>query len=192
MGISLAGKKRYILFVVLVIQLIGLVGLAAKYEILWTDLKVAQQNIEANARLSAGMLDNAFSLQKVVVEPKEPAVYLPEFRIKLPYDEVTSSLAYGIREPLDPSDPLEADVRSTLYQEEFELTRVDCSILVRLKLESKPNPYSPHEKASTVNLKDGRTLQVYKSFNEPECQKFWESSIHPETVASVFQKAQSY
>lgn len=132
-----------------------------------------------------------FAQERVVVDVAANAVYLPEFRIKLPYDDVSKTIAYGMRTALGVANP-EGDVTSTVYIPPMHSTQIACFDLVRLKIEAKQSPYNPNEKPTTVSLADGRKLQVYEAMNESECVQSWNQSIKPATIAAEFQKAQSY
>jgi hypothetical protein len=136
--------------------------------------------------------------QRVVVDAVNSTVYLPEFRIKLPYDETSKALAYSIRNydkngkiAVDASNA-EADLTSLNYVHPAPVTTMDCSDLLRIKVELTQKPYNPHEKASTVKLADGRSLQLYEPVNLNECEQSWNISASPDTVLTELKQAQSY
>jgi hypothetical protein len=135
--------------------------------------------------------------ERAVIDPISSSVYLPEFRVKLPYDSVSKTIAYVMRNDIGLGDATvhsapEADLTSIKFVPSDIATKVDCSSFVRLKLEAKPNPYSPHEKAVTVNLGGGKSLQVYETVNVKECQATWNQLISPSDLANELKKAESY
>lgn len=128
----------------------------------------------------------------VVIDPIASVVYIPELRIKLPYNVVTKTIQYSPRMDQKGAETEELDVSSAKYIAPEKMTRVNCSDLVRLKVEAQPSPYNPNEKATSVNLVDGRTLQIYEAINQDECTDSWSTTISPSTLASEFKQAQSY
>lgn len=199
---SLTKSKRLLVIAIIVaVQAIflGLMGL--EYHVLdstvATNFSKSQKTIaESNALLK----NDTYSLlanERPVEDPLNAVVYLPEFRIKLPAYSLTKSIAYSLRDELLETDSNsasgpEADVTSMQYIPPDKMTVMDCSNLVRLKVEDKQHPYNPHEKATSVKLADGRTLQVYEFVNSKECQPSWSESVSPGQMASVFKEAQSY
>jgi hypothetical protein len=153
-----------------------------------------QETVDANRRMATNGLIGSMALEKAVTDPVGQQVYLPEFRIKLPLNSVTKALAYSLRNdvPGSPAGPLEADVTSTKYLPPEGETRIDCSNLVRLKFENQPHPYNAHEKVTSVTLDSGKTLQVYESQNESECENSWNNTVSPAAVAAEFRQARSY
>jgi hypothetical protein len=134
--------------------------------------------------------------ERAVIDPVNSLVYLPEFRIRLPFDDVSKTIAYAMRTngtgDMNADGP-EADVTSIAFPLPDRQTTMDCSNFVRLKLESKPKPYSPHEKTTTIKLTDGQTLQIYEFVNDSECSKYWnQSTVTPASLAAEFLKSKSY
>jgi hypothetical protein len=155
------------------------------------EVKTAQAVSSANASAQG-------QSQKVIATPEGNFVYIPELRLKLPYDPVSKYLAYGIRSDgtgeVFRNNDKEADVTSSRFTPPAKPTRMDCSALARIKIEDKSNAYSPHEKPSSVKLADGRTLWIYEPTGLDECETAWSLSASPSpaAVAAEFQKAQSY
>lgn len=153
----------------------------------------AGTKLEESQRLFAGELQTVLAYERPVVDPLGSLVYIPELRIKLPLNDATKTLLYSMRSDKQISDSAtEADVTSSFFVPPDKQTVMNCSNLVRLKVEAKANPYSPHEKPTSVTLTGGRTLQVYESFNLKECTDAWNNSISPATIAAEFKNAQSY
>lgn len=207
-GVQLTKNKWVLVLVaVLLLQSAGIAILAAKYHSLSQNDRNSDTVSSAHNRLSPQLLSNdiqsVFAAEKVVFNPEDSMVYIPEFKIKLPFDDISKSLAYTMRGYLPAYIPSnaswnhnntvpEADFTSTYYAHLNKTTTMDCGILARIKLEAEPKPYSPHEKPISVKLADGRTLQVYQTINQKECQQSWTSSIAPPAVAGTLIKAQSY
>jgi hypothetical protein len=145
-------------------------------------------------------ISNATSFANTTVDPVNFLVYLPEFRVKLPYNDISKTLAYRLRNfdkngqtvQSDYRQGVEADVTSRIFAQTSAVTVMDCSDLARIKVETKQNPYSPHERAISVKLQDGRTLQIYQVVGSKECQQAWNNSISPGQVTAELEKAQSY
>lgn len=155
-----------------------------------------KSELDASNRELRGDIAEVFSAERVVTDPLKEKVYIPEFRLVLPLNQTTKTIAYKLRtdfkgNPLN-KDQLEADITSTIYAKPDKQTVVDCSELLRIKLEPKAMPYSPHEKPTSLTLSDGRSLQIYESINEKECAQTWDYSMSPETLAEAFIQAEAY
>ena len=189
-----------VLILVLVLQSAGLAWLMVQNHTLSGDVSTLQRtsaskdDLAASQRLLNGSISNVFGAEKPVMDAQTLSVYLPEFKIKLPYNSTTKTIAYTLRNDNNPrsNDPAEADVTSTRYVAPEKETVVDCSDFLRLKIEAAPHTYSPHEKATSVKLADGRTLQIYEAINEAECTQSWNIFISPAALADVFKQAESY
>jgi hypothetical protein len=191
-------KSRFEKIACACLLILGVIVIGLVVALVQTNHKLSKLQDDNRGNYAMAVNKAAYGLaeEKAVIDPITPQVYLPELRIKLPFDSVSKTIAYQMRNvyPGTKMGPgLEADVISTKYVPPPELTRVDCSNFVRLKLEAEPNPYSPHEKPTSVKLADGRTLQVYELVNEPECNSSWYySGISPSMMAQEFTKAQTY
>lgn len=189
-----AKYQKFVMPAVVLVEAVCIVVLALLVHS--TNSKVHDAHALAQqGEITALQANAAARTERVAIDAASDTVYLPEFHIKLPLDSVSSTLTYsmrGINNPATSQSNPEADVTSLLYEPPNIMTRVDCSEEVRLKVEPKQNPYSPHEKPSTVSLADGRQLQIYQSVNQPECQQSWKLLISPQTIAQELQKAQSY
>jgi hypothetical protein len=154
-------------------------------------------NVAETALTRTAMQSMMIANERAVVDPVGSLVYLPEFKIKLPLNDVSKTIAYTMRDngssdSVTPASP-EADVTSFIFPLPGRQTTMDCSKFVRLKLETKPAPYSPHEKATSVKLADGQTLQIYEFVNDHVCAKYWnQSPVKPSALAAEFLKAKSY
>ncbi len=192
-------KFGLVLIIIVAVQLLT-IALVVKND---SDLNNNKKSVAMLNRGLEQLSPNAFdrslaaqpSSQRAVVNPVEAVVYIPEFHIKLPLNEITKTIAYNIRSHGSDSKSAiitEADVSSTLYIQPPTQTRIDCSDYVRLKLEPKASPYNPHEESSTVVLSDSRVLQIYELVNEKECQTSWANSLSPSALAAEFKQAQVY
>lgn len=198
---TLRNKYALACLFLLVLNLVTLGLLAYQNQKQWqrtNDVETKLISRMAQANTSSHARDRAHG---VVWDTGTDFVYLPEFRIKLPFTPVSKSLTYEMRgefdelftgNPSSSSQIPEADLYSTHYIYPQQPATADCGVMVRIKLEAKPDAYSPHEKPSTVKLADGRTLQVYESVDEKSCQRSWDSSVSPSVVAKQLQRAQSY
>ncbi len=169
-----------------------LIGAIIVLSVRTRDLTNQLDALTSSVQLLNNDVNSNFSTEKVVVDPVGAQVFIPELRIKLPLNETTKTIAYGMRTDQNGALLSEADVTSTNYIAPPMMTVMNCSNLVRLKIEPEPNPYSPHEIPSSVTLSDGRTLQVYKSSNIPSCMASWQNSVSPESMAQQFTNATSY
>ena len=145
--------------------------------------------------------NNSLSYQQVTVSPSEKKIYLPRLSLVLPLTTLGTSLvyspdiAYVSRSHLTPSGaPDEASIStfSTAGAPQSQ-TQFDCSSLVRIKFEAKPDPYNPSEVPSgSVALANGKTLQIYASHLKA-CHLEWSMAhVNTDTIASLFKQAQSY
>lgn len=138
----------------------------------------------------------AASQSHVVVSLDDNTVAIPELRVKLPLNAVTTQLTYTVRTPYMPNsnNVAEADI-STIALASFPLPSqpIGCSTSVRVKIEDKPNPYNPHETVrASVKLADGRTLQAY-SYQHDTCdQAFTGTGTDSVGQAEAFREARSY
>jgi hypothetical protein len=154
------------------------------------------EDLAAQKRLLDGQIAFTNAALRPVADKETLMVFLPELRIEVPnyapFIGLGRSLMYSPRDGFRDDTGLETDVHTTYYQYPEHELRIDCGDMVRLKFESTPKPYSPHEKAHTVKLKDGRTLQIYELVNEKECNQSWANSgVNPSQMAELFMQAQS-
>ncbi|HEX8226338.1 MAG TPA: hypothetical protein VF572_00555 [Candidatus Saccharimonadales bacterium] len=175
-------------FLLLVLGYISLRNTQDSYQ---KQLDVMQSNVQA-ASAAAG-------LTRAVVSVTDDAVYIPELRLKLPLNALTTQFTYSVRtgyvgSPVGSSDAAEANISTTtLATYPLPPQPIGCSTSVRLKFEAKPNPYNPHETVrASVQLGDGRTLQAY-SYQHDTCDKaFSLTGTDSKRQAEVFQQAKSY
>lgn len=190
-------KLGLIVILIVAVQLVTLGLMLKNYSLLSETKKsvtIIKQEQATIAATAIGASAQASS-ERVVVDAVGSVVYIPELRIKLPLNDVTRTIAYDTRSfgaNGKPATNPDVDVSSAKYLAPQSETRINCSDFVRLKLEPNPSPYSPHEKPTSVQLSDGRTLQVYESINEKECVQSWAITISPSTLANEFKNAQSY
>ncbi len=183
--------RKYITFKCVVITVIVL--LVAAQVVSGLFIRQANQkikNAELSAQLMQNALDNAFLQQSLSPLPGKNRLYLAELNLSVPLDLTTTSLryAYTLGDPTKQNG--EVRVTSALITDHEEHVK-SCSDMVRLKVEAKPNPYSPDQPLyTTVKLDDGRTLQVYACTTK-ECQFAWQP-MSPQTIAETFKSAKTY
>lgn len=151
--------------------------------------------LAASQNLLSGDITYTWQLERPLLDTDGKTLYFPEFRIRLPFTPLSRTIFYDMRSNTLPygsnTDPAEADILSSAFAG-ADNTVVNCGDMLRIKLESNPNAYSPHEKVSTVHLADGRTLQLYELVNEKECTDAWNNTVSPEMLNDIFKQAQSY
>lgn len=173
--------------------LVGLIGFATLLIFMFVRVNSLDSKLD-RAETKIELLQNNQQGQAghVAVDPLGEKVYIPELKIRLPFTSLAKTFTYSTRTDKDGGSVIEADVSSDLYTYPDRMLVKNCGNLVRLKIEDKQNPYNPHEKPTTVNLVDGRKLQVYEFVNEKSCNDSWSASISPEPVANAFKGAESY
>jgi hypothetical protein len=141
------------------------------------------------------------SYQQVTVSPAEKKIYLPQLNLMLPLTALGTSLVYSpdtayvtgsYKIPSGPPDEASISTFSTASAQQSQ-TQFDCSSLVRIKFEAKPNPYNPSEIPSgSVTLANGKTLQIYANHLK-NCQPEWsQTQVNADAIAALFKQAQSY
>jgi hypothetical protein len=146
-------------------------------------------------------LRNGMDYQQVTVSPSDSKIYLPQLAISLPLTQLGAALVYSphtayvtgsSKTPTGPNDEAAISTFNTASASQSQ-AQFNCSELVRIKLEAKPNAYSPHEIPSgSVSLANGKTLQIYK-IDQKDCQPEWTATqADPAAVAKLFKQAQSY
>lgn len=183
-------KPLLILLFLVQFALLGLVysSLRSDNQALRKDIDLMQTEVRAATA--------AASQSHAVVSLADNTVAIPELRIKLPLNAVTTPLTYTVRTPYIPnsSNVAEADI-STIALATFPLPPqpIGCTTSVRVKFEDKPNPYNQHETIrASVKLADGRTLQAY-SYQHDTCdQAFAMTGTDSVGQAEAFREATSY
>ncbi len=171
----------------------AVVLLAVAQVISWCQLNRANHKINDDrfaSQLTLNELDNA--MQQTALSPITGAnrLYLAELNLTLPLNATTSSIRYTYNPGAQSTSTGEARLSSTLVTDHTPHVK-SCSDMVRLKIEPKPNPYSPEQPLyTTVHLADGRTLQVYASTTK-ECQLAWQT-VSPQSIAATFKSVATY
>lgn len=142
-------------------------------------------------------INQAYTTKHLAYEPSTNMLYLPELRIKIPYNNLSKSLTYSMRQNEKNVEISEADVSSDKFMPSPDITQYDCSNFLRLKIEDRQNPYNPAEKAYSYELSDGRKLQVYVFSGElegnRECKVLYGTQqIYPQDFIKAFKDVQSY
>jgi len=145
--------------------------------------------------------DNGLAYQQITVSPADKKIYFPQLNLAIPLTTLGASLVYSpdtayVRGSTKlPSGPVDEAAISTFVTAHAPQTqsRFDCSSLVRIRFEAKPNPYNPNEIPSgSVSLANGKILQIY-AYHLKACQKEWSfAQANPDAVAALFRQAQSY
>ena len=154
-----------------------------------------------NLQQSVASASNGLAYRDVTVSPTDKKIYLPQLGISLPLTTLGMTLMYSPdtayvtgsnKAPTGPIDEASISDSATAGAPQSQ-TQFDCSGLVRIKFESKPNPYNPHEIPSgSVALTNGKTLQIYANHLK-NCQQEWSvTQANADMVASLFKQAESY
>jgi len=131
-------------------------------------------------------IDTAAQRQSLTPIPGTNRLYLADLNLTVPLSQTTSSVRYMY----DGTNGGEIRLSSTYMTDHAEHVQ-SCSDMVRLKVEPKPNAYSPGQPHyASVTLSDGRTLQIYAS-KIKECQSAWQA-MSPQTIAESFKAAVLY
>jgi hypothetical protein len=159
----------------------------------WYMLNNANQKIQdtqsAN-QLTLNEIDRTTQQEALVPIPGTNRLYLAELNFTIPVNPTTSSIRYNFNVGTPGEDNGEARLTST-FMTDHSVHIKSCSDMVRLKMESKPNTYSPDQPLyATVTLADGRALQVYASTTK-ECQLAWQA-VSPQNIAEAFKAASAY
>jgi hypothetical protein len=166
--------------------------LVAAQGVSWYCLHKANEKSEdaqVSAQTALRELDSATQQQALTPLPRANRLYLAELNLTVPLNPITSAVRYTVNS-VQSSDDNEVRLTSA-YMTDHTVHVKSCSDMVRLKVEAKPNPYSPEQPLyATVQLVDGRVLQVYASTTK-ECQVAWQA-VSPQTIAEVFKSALSY
>lgn len=171
----------------------AIVFLLVAQGITWHLLGKARQDIrqsEVATRLVLNELDYTAQQSSLSAIPGTKRLYLPELNLTVPLNTTTSSVRYNFTEAANSNESGEARLSSAIMTD--HITRVkSCSDMVRLKIETQPNVYSPDQPHyATVKLADGRTLQVYANTTK-ECESAW-IMMSPQAIAKEFKEAASY
>ncbi len=147
-----------------------------------------QVNADETTHLIYNELDYANQQLSLSVLPKENKLYLPELNLTVPFSQLNRSLRYTYEEGTT------GNVRiSSANMTDHAMHVQSCSDMVRLRIEDKPDAYSPSQPLyATVALSDGRNLQVYASTTK-DCQQAWlRSAVTPQAIAEQFKAAALY
>jgi hypothetical protein len=118
-------------------------------------------------------------------------VYFPELRIYLPFTQLSRDLKYTEINQ-DMSDPVSIQTKALLGLPVLNINDVPCmQNFVGLTVnKSDTSSWQHMGNAGSVNLKDGRTLYLYKN-NLKQCDSFWQAES-PDSVITLLKQAQSY
>lgn len=169
-------------------------------------LKDKNSSLESSINTTKDSLDKLQSfvsglppanLKRLVYEPSSNMLYLPDLKIKVPYNADSASLMYSTREDETDNNNLMVDINTDKLPSADIVTQLDCRNILRLKIEPKPNPFNPAEIPTSFKLNDGRTLQVYAFSGElegnNECKMQYENlGIFPKDFVKVFKGVESY
>lgn len=154
------------------------------------NLKQQINGRQLSSQLIYNGVDDVSQQQSLSVLPKENRLYLPELNLTIPLNPITRSLRYNFNE--GSLDSGSGNIRLTSsYMTDHQNHRLSCSDMVRLKIENKPDAYSPEQPLyATVSLADERKLNIYASTTK-DCRQAW-LMITPQKIAEQFKDAQSY
>jgi len=200
--------NKTINIVLLILLLVGLVAFTAYSikEIL--DLKSNNSSLESKTsknnediksmnRIAFSLPYEAYNLRRLSFDSSLDKLYMPELKIRVPYSSNARSLLYTLRSDEAGNETNEVDVVTDKLIPTQEETTLDCTTILRLKIEDEQNPYSPAEKATSFKLKNGKTLQVYAFSGGQEgnnkCKKLYEQQdINSQNFAKSFNGVESY
>ena len=198
-------KNRIILVALLV--LIGLVSLYSLSQItkLSSDNSSLRSAIAKNMNLSEGVQRQAliapyqgYSPQRLAYEASTNKLYMPELRIRVPYSPEARTLLYTVNTDKNGEDASGVTLMTSRFTPPQTETTLDCTAIMRLSIEDKPNSFNPADKpAGSYKLKDGRTVQAYYNTGDLEgnsqCRKLYQAqNVSPENFAKVFTGVESY
>lgn len=146
-------------------------------------------------------VSTSLSYEPVTISPTNDRIYFPQLSLSIPITPLGATLVYrpdtayvtgSYKIPTGPFDEAEVSTFTTANTKQTQ-SQFDCSGLVRIKFEPKPNPYNPNEIPSgSISLANGKTLQVY-AYHLKACQAEWTfAQANPDTIAALFKQAQSY
>ena len=181
---NLTFKKAVIagLAILLVLQIAAFALIMHNHK---ADTKAATDNAAAT-QLVYNDIDATSQGLSLSVLPKENRLYLPELNVTVPLNLLTRSLRYTYEEGTT------GNVRITsANMTDHAIHTQSCSDMVRLRVEAKPDAYGPSQPLyTTINLEDGRTLQVYASTIK-ECAFAWQA-VSPQAIAEQFKAVKTY
>lgn len=161
------------------------------------EVKKNAESIAATDRAAFFLPYSAYSLQRMAYNATTNTLYIPELKVKIPYSDLASTLLYSPRFNGANGSAGDVDVTTDSFAPPQETTQLNCTNIIRLKVEDKPNPYNPAEKATTYDLGGGKKLQVYVFSGELEgnsqCKNAYEAQkIDTQEFAKAFAGASSY
>ena len=160
----------------------------------WTQLRQTKQDVkdlQGTKQLVLNELDGAIAQSTLAPIPGQKRLYLPELNISVPLNATTSSARYSYSSYGETASK-SGDVRiTTTSMTDHSMHVKSCADMVRLKIEAKPDAYSPEQPLyASVTLSDGRMLQIYASSTK-ECADAWRG-MTPQTLAAPFKDARLY
>lgn len=147
--------------------------------------KAPKDDTPSDTQLIYNEMDFRDQLFSLSVLPGTDRLYLPELGITVPFNTTTRGVRYSF-------DEWDKNIRLTsVYMTDHQTHRMSCDDMVRLKVESKPDAYSPSQPLfATVDLDGGRKLQIYAS-KHSDCARAWVNAT-PEAIANQFKDAKAY
>ncbi|HEU5121213.1 MAG TPA: hypothetical protein VFT59_00060 [Candidatus Saccharimonadales bacterium] len=161
-----------------------------------SDIAKNKEEIETTNRIAFSLPHEAYSLRRLALGADEDKLYMPELKIRIPYSSDARSLLYTLRTDLG-EEIEEVDVTTDKFMPPQESTTLNCSLILRLKIEDKQNPYNPAEKATSFKLNNGKTLQVYAFTggveDDSQCKQLYtQQNFDPGTFVKAFENVESY
>jgi len=179
---KLSFKKAIIAaIIVLAIAQVITLGLLSKIN---NDLNKKTEDTNQSIQLAYNEIDSDSVQQTLAPIPGAQRLYMAEFNLTVELNETTRTMRYY--------EDTEGNVRITsAYMFDHQMREQSCDDMVRLRIEPKPNAYSPSQPHyATVMLSDGRPLQIYASTLK-ECATAWRA-LTPQQLAEQFKGAQTY
>ena len=193
---SLKSNRKVICAVVSAI-LIYLIGVSGFLLYKQNQLSIRSEDFSKALVAQRTAIDQIYNHKYLYYEPSSNELYLPELRIKIPYNTASKSLLYSMRLDEKGSENQEADISTNKFSPPPDETQLDCTQFLRLKIEDKQNPYNPAEWARTYKLKNGLSLKVYVFSGELEgnsqCKNYYDAQgVYPKDFLKAFDDVQSY
>lgn len=132
-------------------------------------------------------LDSVAQQHNLQALPGQNALYIEELNLVIPANEISRTIRVQNYSQATANEIRLSSSAMTDHSQHIQ----SCSDMVRLKIEPKPDAYSPDQPLyANVKLADNRTLQIYASTTK-ECQAAWRE-VSPQNIAAQFIGAKSY
>jgi hypothetical protein len=191
--------NRQYLYMVLALLVIGsylIVGLVWRHE--RSEISNLNRQLQTVSANQFAMYGGNYTAATII--PSENAVYFPLAKLKLTATDLNEGLVYSYAaEHTIPGSkkifPAELDISThDLSINDFPTKQFDCSEVVYADFVTPSYPINPMWKSDgSINLADGRTMNVYYAPSIPGCENAWQmNNINSKTIADSLKQAVSY